>query len=123
MIWKLEILWVLALAAAGTALVVGDIEGGGPRLILGFAGSAGAVVYVILRGIRTGAARYQKRKRSLVIIIILISAGVIIASAGGVFSILGESSTLIVNFEIIGAIIFVAAVAAFILTLATAPSP
>jgi len=116
--WKLEILWILSLCGLVASLAIGEVGNGGFRLVLGFVGSEGVVAYVALKAIASKAPRFVGRKRSFVVIFVLLSLGVTIASAGGFYSILMESNAFAVNLEIIGTVIFVSAVAGFVLTLA-----
>ncbi len=119
--WKLEVLWGLALGALAVSLAIGDIWGGGLRLILGFAGSAGVIGYIVLKGIDSQAPRFLERKRILAVILLIITLGVIVASMGGFYNILGQSNSFAIDLEIAGTAIFVFGVLGFVLTLAIGP--
>jgi hypothetical protein len=120
--WKLEVLWILSLVAIVASLATGDVGGGGLRVILGFGGLGGAMGYLVFKGIASGAPRFAQRKINLIIVLILLSAGVIVASAGGFYDILGQPSTLGIDLETIGTAIFLIAIGGLVVTIARGPS-
>ncbi len=118
--WKSKLVSYLALVALVASLVVGGVGGGGIRLILGFTGAAGVIVYTVLKVLSSRVPRFLKRKKIFVASLSIVVIGVAVASTGGYYDILGQSSQLAIDLETIGTVIFVLGILGIMLTLVSA---